>query len=165
MPPNLDSPEVLGTRKRTLSAKVTSNGDPAVNRPKKKSKNAATAAPTNKQPSTTATAAKATPSVAKQLSAMTASAKKTAAPKVTGNPAQRRLSVEDKLDDNNSDHDTSENVYGSENDLDIDGNLTSKPISIDSDEDEEANEEKAPDTPEESAEAELSMSLDSGIRE
>ena len=77
MPPNLDSPEVLGPRKRTLSTKVTSNGDPEVERQqkwlKKVQDKGATTAPTKKRPSTT-TAAKAISLVVKQLFTMAAPA-------------------------------------------------------------------------------------------
>ena len=142
MPPNLDSPEVIGPRKRTLSTKVTSNGDPVADRQKKKLKmaqeKAAIAAPTKKRPPTTA-AATAAPSVATQLSAT--SSKKNTAPKASAKPA-----LQDGSDDNS---DIEEGIT-----------LTYEPISVLSDNNDDSGEkmdgqEKALEAPEESAEAEL----------
>lgn len=161
MPPNLDSPEDLGPRKRTLSTKVTTNGDPEVERQQKRLKKVqdkgATAAPTKKQLSTT-TAAKATPLVAKQLSTTVVPAKKNTGPKATKKPAPQRPSVEiEEVSNDESDNHICD---------DIEEDPTAKPILVDSDEDDADidDEEDAPEAPEESAEAELSMFLKSCIR-
>jgi hypothetical protein len=157
MPTVPDSPDVSGPRKRKLSTKVTTNGDPNVERKRKKSeqvqkKSHGTAPAPKKKPSTTATAV---PKVAKQA-VQVAPAK----------PAPRRRSVEVEEVYDEVDHHTSvpprnprhilEAADGSDDDMEEDP--APELITIDDDdEDENMDTEKVLETPEESAEAELSM--------
>lgn len=136
MPTNPESSGARGPpRKRTLSTKVTTNGDPNVERKRKKlqeeQQNGATTALTKKKPTNTTT--KAAPAVAKQ----------TAAP-ASAKPAPEYLKLYADDSDNSDDM------------IQVDNSIASEPITIE-DSDDDMDIEDVPEAPEESAEAELSM--------
>ena len=165
---NSTSSEVSGPRKRKLSTKASTNGDPQVARKRQKSgkavKESVTAALTKKRAPTTVPSKittgtpKTTPAVSNQASAKAAPEKS----------ARKRATVDiEEIVDDSDDHASNpprnpkhilEAADGSDDD-DDDPDPAPDLIPVDDDDDEEEEEETNLEVPEESAEAELGMSF------
>jgi hypothetical protein len=159
MPTVPDSPEVSGPRQRKPSMKATTNGDPNVERNRKRSeqvqKKGAAPAPTKKKNSVQASA-KTTTATAKAAPAV---------PAASAKPAPQRCSVEVEEADAETDHHTGtqasvpprnprrilEAADGSDDDTE--GDPVPDLIAVDNDNDDEGTDTEEL---EESAEAELS---------